>query len=160
MVCQSNTFTEHLNHSETIFKKLKDADMTINLEKSNPCRQEIPFLGFRLTKQGIHRYSEKVEVITKFPSPRNHKQVKGFLGLTNFNNKFINKYTQLTKPLLHLTSKKNKFLWTEVEETAFKQLKEAFLNENFLEYPDPTKEYILPTDASNTCRRSLVPDNR
>lgn len=102
MVCRSNTFTEHLNRLETIFKKLKNADMTINLEKSNLCRQEIPFLGFRLKKQGIHWYNEKVESITKFPSPKNHKQVKGFSGLTNFFNKFINKYAQLTKPLLHL----------------------------------------------------------
>ena len=35
----------------------------------------------------------------KFPTPRNQKQLKGFLGLTNFYNSFTDKYAETTRPV-------------------------------------------------------------
>jgi len=151
MLCQSDSFEEHMKHLEQIFKKFSDSGMTINFEKSSFCRKEVTFLGFKLSEKGIEQNYEKTKVILDFPTPKNHKQVKAFLGMTNFYNKFVEKYSDLIHPLLHLTSKRTKFIWTEKEDIAFKNIKEAFLKTNYLAFPDPNKEFILQTDASHNC---------
>lgn len=151
MVCQSSTYEQHLQQLGKIFEMFEKSGMTINITKSIFCRQSIPFLGYTLTTRGIKANDEKVKCIQDFPSPKSSKQVKAFIGLVNFYNKFIEKYSDLVHPLLHLTSKKTKFHWSEREEGAFKAIKRAFLRENYLEYPDVNKEFFLQTDASQNC---------
>ena len=87
------------------------ANLTINLEKSQFFRQEIAYLGYRLTTDGVQATEEKVAAIRNFPVPRNQKQLKGFLGLTNFYNRFTAKYAETIQPLLDLMKKKIKGLY-------------------------------------------------
>ena len=67
----------------------------------------------------IHISTEKISAIMEFPRPKNPKQLKGFLGLTNFYNKFTSKYAEKTKPLLQLLKKGTKFKWTAELENNF-----------------------------------------
>lgn len=106
-----------------IFNKFREAGMTLNLNKSDMCKQEVKFLGYKLTNKGIERDNAKIKAILEFPSPRNQKQLKGFLGLTNFYNKFLEKYSDLVQPLLNLTSEKNTFIWTDKKEKILKDFK-------------------------------------
>lgn len=43
--------------------------------------------------EGISTDETKISAIQNFLCPKNHKELKGFLGLTNIYNKFANKYT-------------------------------------------------------------------
>ena len=98
-LCYSNDIKTHL---ELLLNNLRKANLTINLEKLQFLRQEIAYLGYRLTTNGIHATEEKIAAIRNFLIPRNQKQLKGFLGLTNFYNRFTDKYAQTTQPLLNL----------------------------------------------------------
>lgn len=97
-LCYSEDLETHLLHLDLLLSNLRRANLTINLEKSQFFRQEIAYLGYRLTTQGIRAMDEKIEAITKFPTPRNQKQLKGFLGLTNST---IVLQTNTLKPLNH-----------------------------------------------------------
>ena len=55
----------------------------------------------------------------------------------------------MAKPLTLLTCQKAKFEWTPLHHTAFLVLKEAVTQAHILGYPDPTKQYIVYTDASD-----------
>ena len=58
----------------------------------------------------------------------------------------------MAKPLTLLTHQKAKFKWTPVHHTAFLTLKESVTQAPILLYLDPTKQYIVYTDASdNAC---------
>ena len=55
----------------------------------------------------------------------------------------------MAKPLTLLTHQKAKFECTTVHHTAFLTLKEPVTQAPILHYPDPTKLYIVYTDASD-----------
>ena len=55
-----------------------------------------------------------------------------------------------------LTQQQVKFEWTPTHHTAFLNLKKAIIPAPILHYPDPSKKYIVYTDASDdACRAQL-----
>lgn len=64
--------------------------MTIKMEKLKFYEQDIAFLGYKLTTESLQADQEEVKIILEYPAPKNHKQLKGFIGLANAYNKFMN----------------------------------------------------------------------
>ena len=88
--------------------------------------------------------------------PKTAKQVHAFLGLIRYYRKFIKNFAKMANPLTLLTCQKAKFEWTPIHHTAFLMLKESVTQIPILHYLDPTKWYIVYTDASDdTCGAQL-----
>ena len=81
--------------------------------------------------------------------PTTPKQVRAFLALVGYYRKFIKGFAKIAKPLTLLTRQQVKFDWTPTHHTTFLQLKEAIVQAPILHYPNPTKKYIVYTDASD-----------
>ncbi|KAL7304695.1 hypothetical protein TKK_0002936 [Trichogramma kaykai] len=92
----------------------------ITFKKSEFFKKEVEFLEFTLTKEGIRPQSNKIDLIKSFPPPKNVKQLKRFMGE-----------------------------WGDSENKQFEKIKALLAQEVCLAYPNPTKPYYLPTDASN-----------
>jgi hypothetical protein len=58
---------------------------------------------------------KRLEVIKKWPRPKNVTEVQEFLGFTNFYRRFIRGYSGLATLLINLIKKNVKFYWTENE---------------------------------------------
>ena len=114
--------------------------------------KEIQYLGHILSATGIHPLPSKTHAIQHMKPPPTPKQVRAFLGLVGYYRKFIKGFAKIAKPLTLLTRQQVKFDWTPTHHTAFLQLKEAIVQAPILHYPNPTKKYIVYTDASDdTC---------
>ena len=87
--------------------------------------------------------------IRKWPTSKNCKEVKRFLGFANYHRTFIKYYAKIANPLYAITGKKP-FLWTEGHENAFQTLKKALTSQPVLALPNSTDPFILDTDASNS----------
>ena len=124
-LCYSDNIQTHLIHLELLLRNLRRANLTINLIKSQFFWQEIAYLGYRLTTSRVQATEDKVAAIRNFPIPKNQKQLKGFLGLTNFYNRFTDKYAETTQPLLMLLRKGKKFLWTPELDQCFQEVKKC-----------------------------------
>lgn len=148
-LCLSSSIEEHIHHLSLLFHNLLEANITVNFDKSQLFRKEISYLGYRLSTEGISTDPEKSTAIINFPTPKNQKQLKGFLGLTNFYNRFTSKYAATTQPLLDLLKKDRKFKWTAEHEKHFNTVKQLFLETVMLKHPDVNKQYYVQTDASN-----------
>lgn len=149
ILCLSNSVPSHLMHLKSLFEVFRKNNMTLNFKKSKFFREEIDFLGHKITRDGIKPQPEKVEAIKKFPTPKNVKQLKGFLGLTNYYSKFTKYYSDTTYPLLALIRKGSKWEWTEEMTAQFNKVKELFCEAMIINHPDPKKRYYLECDASN-----------
>ena len=149
ILCFSQSEEEHMEHLKSLLDNLKKANITVNLKKSQFFRKEIPYLGYCLTTKGIKPTTDKVSAILNFPSPRNPKQLKGFLGLTNFYNKFTSRYAECTQPLLQLLKKGIKFKWDKTMEEQFQLVKELFIESVVLKFPIQGRRFYLQCDASN-----------
>ena len=58
-------------------------------------------------------------------APTNVKQTQQFLGICNYYRKFIKDYAKIADPLNALLRKVKKFEWTNTEQEAFNNLKNA-----------------------------------
>ena len=80
----------------------------------------------------------KIASVTEWPEPKTVKEVQGFLGLANFNRKFIQGYSRIAAPLTDLTKKtESKFEFTDKARLAFELLKKTFTTAPLLTIFDP-----------------------
>ncbi|GFV79066.1 retrovirus-related Pol polyprotein from transposon 297 [Trichonephila clavipes] len=122
----SDTWEEHLNHLEKVFKRLEHFNFSVNLGKCEFARQKVKYLGHFI---GSGRHSPDKERIKCIPN-----------------------FAKIALPLTELTKKKisNEIPWSKEAENAFKELKTSLCGITELQVPDIEKPYYLHTDASQT----------
>lgn len=145
----SNTIEQHLSNLETIFQVLRIHNLKIEPDKCNYLTKEVIFLGHLLTPDGIKPDSNKIKSILNFPTPKNEKELKSFLGLFGYYRKFVKNFAEITKPLNFLLKKSVKFEMLPEMTTCFEKCKQILTSDSVLMYPDFEKTFILTTDASN-----------
>ena len=80
----SNNDLEHLQHLETVFKRLQDAGLKLKESKCDFFRSQIHYLGHMLSAEGIQPLPERLDIITNMPAPENQTEVKQFLGQVGY----------------------------------------------------------------------------
>ena len=80
-------------------------------------------LGHIISNKGIEIDKEKIELISKLPSPTNVKTLKQFLGHPGFYKRFIKDFSKITKLLYKLLKKDAKFVWDEDCHKSIEELK-------------------------------------
>ena len=111
--------------------------------------KEIKYLGHILSTTGIKPLPSKTEVIRVMQPPRNEKQVQAFLGLVGYYPKINKHFAHIEKLLMSLMQQGAKFAWMLTHWKAFVTLKGALLQAPILQYPDPSKCYIVCKYASD-----------
>jgi len=92
---------------------------------------------------------EKVDGVLSWPEPKNIKDIRKFLGLTNYYRRFIKDFAQVARPMNMLTRKDVKWVWGKSQQKAFDKLKGVFMTKPVLAAPDLDKEFRVEADASN-----------
>lgn len=149
IIVHSRSFEEHLQHLRSVFTRITESGMTLKLKKSLFCREEMPFLGFIVTPRGVMSDPGKLKIIQEFPTPKNIKQLKGFLGILGFYRKFTTELATVTEPLFALLKKGIKWRWDAITEAAFQAAKQLFVVSCTLYHPVLGVEFVLTTDASS-----------
>ncbi|GBG69951.1 hypothetical protein CBR_g4778, partial [Chara braunii] len=126
LIC-SKSMKENMRHLEEVLQILKDAQLHLNLEKSEFGRDNVIYLGHRLSAAGLELEATKFEVIRKWPQPTNVRELRSFLGLASYYRTFVPKFSIIARPLSKLTSKNVSYTWDGECTTAFQALKEALL---------------------------------
>ena len=120
----SQTREEHLIHLQYVMEKLKQEKMLINLSKFTFIQEELVYLGFVISKEGLKIYQEKVKAIMEWPSPKNFFEVRSFHGLASFYKKFIRNFSYINTPMLETIRKSNQpFVLNKEVERSFQTLK-------------------------------------
>ena len=68
-------------------------------------------LGHVISSRGIEVDKEKIELISKLPSPTNIKIVRQFLCHAGFYRRFSKDFSKIAKTLYKLLEKDSKFVW-------------------------------------------------
>ena len=148
IVIFSNNELEHLQHLETVFKRLQDVGLKLKESKCDFFRSQIHYLGHMLLAEGIHPLPEMFDSITNMPAPENQTEVKQFLGLVGYYHKFMPHFLDISRPLVKLMRKDTPFAWMKQCHLAFNMFKDKLCEAPILHYPDNSKPYTLFTDAS------------
>ena len=88
-IVTKGTKQDHIEKVREILKTLDAAKLQLKAGKCTFAKQEIEWLGFKLTNHGISSVNSKVQGIAEKLRPTNLKELRSFLGAVNQFNKFI-----------------------------------------------------------------------
>ena len=143
------TLEEHNQRLAEVFTRIKEAGLKINPEKCEFGKKELSFLGHTVNERGVQTNKKKIEEIEKAIPPTCSKQLRSFLGLTNYYRRFIKDYAKIAAPLHAATSGCEKDInWSEACNESFQTLKKKLCEAPILDYPREDRLFILDTDAS------------
>ena len=108
----------------------------------------MPFFGQVLTKEGLRPDPHKVDIIKQWPTPTNVTELQSFLGSVNYLCKFIPYLLDLRQPLQGLLKSHSEFIWTQVHDKAFENLKQAICKDITLQFFDSDLPLYIEADAS------------
>jgi len=80
----SANWKDHLYHLEVVLNILPKHQLFARFSKCCFRVQQIDYLGHTLSGSGIAMDANKLEAVQNWPKPMNLKQLRGFLGLTNY----------------------------------------------------------------------------
>ena len=149
LILTKSSFSNHLTKLETVFERLRKANLKVNIAKSGFALSEIEYLGYILTREGIRPQNKKVAAILKIGSPTNVKSLRMFIGMVQYYRDAWEKRSELLAPLTDLVgecghtkvtrkngTKKKPWYWSQKHEDAFQGIKNIIAREVMLAYPD------------------------
>ena len=113
-------FEECLTNLEAILQRCIEKNLVLNWEKFHFMVNQGILLGHVISSKGIEVDKEKIELISKLPSPTNVKTIRQFLGHAGFYRRFIKDFSKISKPLYKLLGKDFKFVWEKNVRRALK----------------------------------------
>nr|GEV64294.1 putative reverse transcriptase domain-containing protein [Tanacetum cinerariifolium] len=105
----SNTKEEHEVHLKLVLELLRKEKLYAKFSKCDFWLQEVHFLGHVVNQSGIHVDPIKIEVVKNWKAPTTPLEVRSFLGLAGYYQRFITNFSKIAKPLTSLTHKNQKF---------------------------------------------------
>ena len=159
LIIFSRTFEEHLENLDKVFKRLTEFNLKLAPEKCKFFCKQVPFLGHIVCEDGIATDPAKIDKVLNWPVPSTPEEVRSFLGFAGYYRRFIKDFSKITRPLAELippsTSKRGPkkkpmkpWIWTDLEQQAFDNLKVLLSSPPVLGYPDFESPFELHTDAS------------
>ena len=89
-----------------------------------------------------------MEAVLKAPRPCNVAELRSFLGLVNYYNRFLPNLSTVVHPLNQLLENNHQWKWTNQCETAFYNVKEMITSEQVLTHYDPSKCFTITAEIN------------
>ncbi|GJY14659.1 putative reverse transcriptase domain-containing protein [Tanacetum coccineum] len=138
---------EHGKHLKIILELLKKERLYAKFLKCDFWLDSVQFLGHVIDRSGVHVDPAKIKAIKSWAAPTTPMEVRQFLGLAGYYQRFIEGFSLISKPLTKLTQKNKKYEWGK-EEEAFQTLKQKLCSAPILALPEGTKDFMVYCDAS------------
>ncbi|GKB77533.1 putative reverse transcriptase domain-containing protein [Tanacetum coccineum] len=120
------------------------------------CIHIVQFLGHLIDSQGLHVDPAKIEAVKNWTSPTTPTEVRQFLGLAGYYQRFIKGFSKIAKPLTKLTQKNRNYIWDEEQELAFQLLKQKLCEAPILALPEGDNDFVVYCDASLQGLRAVL----
>ena len=110
VVIYNDTQKEHRSAMLRIIRKLTDAELQLDFDKSKFEGGIVKYLGYLIeTGRGLRADPEKLEAIRKWELSTKVRGVRGFLRFCNYYRQFIDGYSRIAEPFTRLTRKDQPF---------------------------------------------------
>jgi hypothetical protein len=107
-----------------VLQLLKEQQLYAKPSKCLFAVKEVEYLGHIISHEGVKVDPNKINAMMDWMIPKTLKNLRGFLGLTGYYNKFVWHYGRIVAPLMEIT-KKDAFSWNPEASKDFEQIKEV-----------------------------------
>lgn len=130
-------FQKHFELVAKVLSTLETHGIKLKMSKCKWFQSSVEFLGHVIGSDGIQKSEAYIKKVDEFPRPTTVQEVRQFLGLVNFQRKFIPHCSEIQKPLSTITGgpSKSQVKWTDEMTEAFEMLKDAMKEEIKLSFP-------------------------
>lgn len=149
LITSNGTYNDHIDKLEQVLRRLEKAGFRANVRKCTFAADHVEYLGYEISRAGIHPQPKKVEAILKMQPPTTKRQLRRFLGMVNYYRDMWRRRSHILAPLTALCSKSVSWKWSEECQEAFEAIKRTIARETLLKFPDFSKEFHVYTDASD-----------
>ena len=143
-----STDQEHLKNLDEVLKRLEEVGLQVNVEKCTWMAPSVTYLGYKVGKSGIEPTAEKTRAVREAPEPTDVTQLKSYLGLLLYYNRFLDAVATVAAPLYALLKKGVPWVWGDAQAAAFLKTKELLCNAPCLPHYDVSKPCVVSADAS------------
>ncbi len=88
-----------------VLDQLRKHSLYTNLKKCRFHQDEVRFLGYIVSHQGIQIEKEQIQAVCDWPKPQSVYDIQVFLGFANFYQQFIQGFSRLATPLTSMLKK-------------------------------------------------------
>jgi hypothetical protein len=145
----SRSIEDHIEHLRLVLNVLREHKLYAKLTKCEFMKEEMLFLGHKVSSEGISPEPSKQEAILNWERPKNIKQIQSFLGLANYYRRFIKNYSHEANPMVKLLKKYTTFHWGPEQDDSFQRLKHLLSTAPVLRIAQPQKPFVIHVDASD-----------
>jgi len=156
----SKSEEEHAKHLRVVLQVLKEKRLFPKLSKCEFWLREVSFLGHVISKGGIVVDPSKVDAMMQWESPKSVFEVRSFLGLAGYYQRFIEGFSKLALPLTQLTRKGQAYVWDAKCEKSFLELKKRLTSAPVLILPNPKESFVVYCDARKMGLGGVLMQNR
>ena len=100
-----------------------------------------------ISGQGVFVDPQKVAAVENWEQPQTVTEVRTFLGLADYYQRFVKDFSVIALPLTKLTRKGVQFVWSENCEQSFQQLKYFLTHAPVLALPNDNGNFKIYNDA-------------
>ncbi|GJR46749.1 putative reverse transcriptase domain-containing protein [Tanacetum coccineum] len=137
-----------LTNAPAVFMDLMNQKLYAKFSKCDFWIRIMQFLGHLIDSQGLHVDPAKIEAVKNWTSPTRPTEVRQFLGLAGYYQRFIKGFSKIAKPLTKLTLKNKNYIWGKEQESAFQLLKQKLCEAPILALPEGNDDFVVYCDAS------------
>ena len=147
----------HFRIVRKIFERYRYAGLTIQPKKTFLFREEVDYLGHRVSPQGLATQPSYIAIVKDWPVPKTAKEIQIFLGKTGYYRRFVKNYSEVSGPLSEYIKEGNAknnlsapIVLNAEARKCFEELKHRLCSAPILAFPDFKSEepFILDTDFS------------
>nr|GEV06186.1 hypothetical protein [Tanacetum cinerariifolium] len=134
---------EHVNHVRIILELLREEKLYAKFSKCDFWISIVQLLGHLIDSQGLHVDPAKIEAVKNWASPTTPTEIRQFLGLIGYYQRFIKDFSKIAKSLTELTQKNKKYIRGEDQEIAFQLLKQKLCEASILALPEGIDDFVI-----------------
>nr|GFB53324.1 reverse transcriptase domain-containing protein [Tanacetum cinerariifolium] len=138
---------EHEEHLRIILELLQKEKLYEKFSKCEFWLDFVKFIGHVINSQGVYMDPAKVEAIKSWTALKSPTEVRQFLRLAGYYQRFIEGFFLVAKPLTKLTQKNKTYEWGEEEDEAFQLLKDKLCSAPILALPKGSEDFVVYCDA-------------
>ena len=143
MIVKSRDRADHLAALQIFFERIRQFRLRLNPKKCTFGVISGKLLGHIVSERGIEVDPKKIKAILDMPTPRNEKEIKGFLGRLQYISRFIARLTDICEPIFSLMRKNQPTVWNNDCQCAFEKIKKCLLSSLVLVPPTPRRSLLL-----------------
>ncbi|CAK1578191.1 unnamed protein product [Parnassius mnemosyne] len=124
IIIVGRTFEEHLQNLERVLMNIQSANLKLSPKKCSLIKLKVSFLEYVVSEESIRTDPEKIAYVKDWPVPKDKTQIREYLGLCSYYQRFVKNFADIAKPLHKLTKEKRHICWDESCDIAFQELKD------------------------------------